>query len=166
MTDTLSEFDRHYMRILGDVIRRHRKRKGWTRKELRCALLALPRGAVDISLQTLATYELGTRQCSAVRLSQLAAALGTRAGVITGETDERVFAADDRFIVDLVRLAASPLDYLVRPARWAQLQLDTVKLSDPYPVHELTVSALEQLANLCALDLRDMVGALSEYRVH
>src|SRR3981081_3049844 len=51
-----------YQRILGDELRKLRRQRGWTRKELNQHLQS------EISLQTLATYELGTRQCSVVRL--------------------------------------------------------------------------------------------------
>lgn len=54
-----------YQRILGEELRKLRTERGWTRKELGEKLQS------GISLQTLATYELGTRQCSVVRLAEL-----------------------------------------------------------------------------------------------
>ena len=55
------------------AIRSLRKQRGWTRKELNRRLQS------DISLQTLATYELGTRQCSVTRLVEICVALGVPA---------------------------------------------------------------------------------------
>ncbi|HEU5110532.1 MAG TPA: helix-turn-helix transcriptional regulator, partial [Micromonosporaceae bacterium] len=58
-----------YQRVLGDELRLLRKRRGWTRKDLNDRLRR------DISLQTLATYELGTRQISVIRLVEICHAL-------------------------------------------------------------------------------------------
>ena len=56
-------------RVLGDEIRQARKACGWTRKQLQAYL------PTRISVQTLATYELGTRQCSVARLVELCDAM-------------------------------------------------------------------------------------------
>ncbi|EWM13370.1 hypothetical protein KUTG_03674 [Kutzneria sp. 744] len=58
-----------YQRVLGDELRKLRKQRGWTRKVLQGKL------QTEVSLQTLATYELGTRQCSVVRLAEICLAL-------------------------------------------------------------------------------------------
>src|SRR5882672_6371061 len=58
-----------YQRVLGDEIRRLRKQRSWTRKDLNERLQS------EISLQTLATYELGTRQVSVIRFVEICLAL-------------------------------------------------------------------------------------------
>lgn len=166
MADTLNGFDREYMRVLGDVIRGHRRKKGWTRKDLQQRLGTMPHGGVDISLQTLATYELGTRHCSVVRLAQIAAALGIRAAQIIAETDARVSAdstiSDSTTImIDLRRLADSPDETLAPAAAWANARLGA---SPHERRRRLSAAAVEQLANLCGLDLLTMFEALTDYR--
>ena len=67
-----------YQRVLGDELRRLRKQRGWTRKDLNDRLQS------DISLQTLATYELGTRQCSVVRTGRAVPRAGRAAARTAG----------------------------------------------------------------------------------
>ena len=74
-----------YQRVLGDEIRSLRKQRGWTRKELNKRL------QTEISLQTLATYELGTRQCSVVRLVEICHALDVPAHEVLARVHERFF---------------------------------------------------------------------------
>src|SRR5256714_9428176 len=72
-----------YQRVLGEELRKLRRRRGWTRKELNQHLQS------DISLQTLATYELGTRQCSVVRLVELCMAMDERPQDLPGRVHGR-----------------------------------------------------------------------------
>src|SRR5947208_15792184 len=74
-----------YQQVLGDEIRRLRKQRGWTRKDLNGRLQS------DISLQTLATYELGTRQCSVVRFVEICLALDERPHELLARVHERLF---------------------------------------------------------------------------
>ncbi|MGH3950246.1 MAG: helix-turn-helix domain-containing protein, partial [Pseudonocardiaceae bacterium] len=76
-----------YQRVLGDELRKARKRRGWTRKELNNNLQS------DISLQTLATYELGTRQCSVVRLAEICTAMGEQPQEVLARVHTRVFGS-------------------------------------------------------------------------
>ena len=78
-----------YQRVLGDELRRVRKQRGWTRKDLQHRL------DNDISLQTLATYELGTRQCSVVRLAELCLAMDVLPHDVLARVHDRVFS-DER----------------------------------------------------------------------
>jgi hypothetical protein len=56
-----------YPHILGDEIRRHRMARGWILNRLR---QELSRVGSDLSLETLATYELGTRSMIVIRLAR------------------------------------------------------------------------------------------------
>ncbi len=75
-----------YQRVLGDELRRLRKQRGWTRRDLNRRLQS------DISLQTLATYELGTRQCSVVRLVEICLALDEVPHELLARVHQRVFS--------------------------------------------------------------------------
>ena len=75
-----------YQRVLGDELRRLRKQRGWTRRDLNRRLQS------DISLQTLATYELGTRQCSVVRLVEICLALDEVPHELIARVHQRVFS--------------------------------------------------------------------------
>jgi len=90
-----------YQRVLGDELRRVRKQRGWTRKELQQRLQS------DISLQTLATYELGTRHCSVVRLVELCLAMDVLPQDLLARVHDRVFPGDrpGQIRVDLTRVA-------------------------------------------------------------
>jgi transcriptional regulator with XRE-family HTH domain len=167
MVDTESPFESAYARTLGDVIRRHRKMKGWTRKDLQRELRELPSGrGIDISLQTLATYELGTRTLAVIRLAQIAAALGIAPETITTEVNAAMFPGhldNQKIAVDLVKLSVSARSEIRPAAKWAALQLavNPVKW-----IAELTTDALDQLANVCILDTPELVDVLKEFQAH
>jgi hypothetical protein len=130
-------------------------------------LRELPDGqGADISLQALATYELGTRTLSVIRLAQIAAALRTDAEVITAEVNAVMFPRhlDKQTVtVDLVKLSVSTR-HDIRPAvRWAALQL----ADNPAKwIADLTADALDQLANVCILDGPELIDALKEFLAH
>jgi len=167
MVDTESPFESAYARTLGDVIRRHRKMKGWTRKDLRRELQELPKGrGIDISLQTLATYELGTRTLAVIRLAQIAAALRVSTETIIAEANAAMFPEytdKQKIAVDLVRLSVSTRPDIRPAAKWAALQLavNPVKW-----IAELTTDALNQLANVCILDTPELVEVLKEFQAN
>jgi transcriptional regulator with XRE-family HTH domain len=167
MIDTESQFESSYARTLGDIIRRHRKAKRWTRKRLWKELRELPdaRG-VEVSLQTLATYELGTRTLSVIRLAQIAAALRVDAEVITAEVNAAMFPGhlDKQTIaVDLVKLSESTRPDIAPAAKWAALQLTD---KPEKWIADLTTDALDQLANVCILDVPELVDVLKEFQAH
>src|SRR5882724_4820890 len=90
-----------YQRVLGEEIRRIRKRRGLTRKQLNTRL------HTAISLQTLATYELGTRQCSVIRLVDICLALGELPHELLARVHERVFteSASGKIRLDMRKVA-------------------------------------------------------------
>lgn len=143
-----------YQRTLGDELRRARKRRGWTRKDLQENL------RTEISLQTLATYELGTRQCSVVRFVELCIALGEQPDELLARAHRRVYAGAEqgRVRVNLRSLADDEQPELNPFRRWASNRLH----ESPGSRSELflDVSALEQLAELCGLSTVDLIDRL------
>jgi transcriptional regulator with XRE-family HTH domain len=144
-----------YQRVLGDEIRRLRKQRGWTRKDLNDRLQS------EISLQTLATYELGTRQCSVVRLVEICIALDELPHELMARVHERVFvgAPSGRVRVDLRKVVQDSQPELMSLRRWA-----VGRLHDPdgarNPEVQLDIGALERMAELCGLDVVDLIARL------
>jgi transcriptional regulator with XRE-family HTH domain len=154
-----------YARTLGEVLRDRRHARGWTRKELRAQLRrqrAHLADTTDISLQTLATYELGTRHMTVDRLDEIARALGTRAHLILAEVDRRIDPADydGKLVVDLAALATSTRCDIMPATRWATSQIAAL---GPTRV-ELTPDALEALANLCGIELLALLDVLRDFQ--
>ncbi|WP_432856975.1 helix-turn-helix transcriptional regulator [Amycolatopsis sp. CA-161197] len=152
----------HYQRILGDELRKLRRRRGWTRKELNTRLQS------EISLQTLATYELGTRQCSVVRLVELCVAMDELPQDLLAKVHRRVFVEEPgRVRVDLRRVVAEASPELLPLRRWAEDRLRrgdpgagaTTLSSSPAEV-SLDLPALERMAELCDLPVVDLISHL------
>lgn len=144
-----------YQRVLGDELRRVRKQRGWTRKELQHRL------GNDISLQTLATYELGTRQCSVVRLAELCQAMDVLPHDVLARVHDRVFS-DDRpghLRVNLASVVNDTQPELGPLRRWAADRLHQSPVGQAMEVH-LDLAALEQMAELCGLDTVDLISRL------
>ncbi|MFD1151896.1 helix-turn-helix domain-containing protein [Saccharothrix hoggarensis] len=146
-----------YQRVLGDELRSLRKQRGWTRKELNRRLQS------EISLQTLATYELGTRQCSVVRLVEICVALGVPAHQVLARVHERVFgdAPTGHLSVDLAAVVADGRPQLQPLRRWAQGRLAHLVPGQAAEVH-LDLPALEYMAQLCQLSTVDLIRTLRE----
>ncbi|QUF07279.1 helix-turn-helix transcriptional regulator [Actinosynnema pretiosum subsp. pretiosum] len=158
MEDLTVEIDTaEYQRVLGDELRSLRKQRGWTRKELNQRLQS------DISLQTLATYELGTRQCSVVRLVEICVALGVPAHRVLAKVHERVFgdSPSGHLPVNLAAVAADGRPHLAPLRRWAQGRLAQVGPEQPPEVH-LDLPALDYMAQLCQLSTVDLIRTLRE----
>ncbi|GAA3574813.1 helix-turn-helix domain-containing protein [Amycolatopsis ultiminotia] len=171
----------HYQRVLGDELRKLRRGRGWTRKELNQHLQS------EISLQTLATYELGTRQCSVVRLVELCVAMDELPQDLLAKVHRRVFVEEPgRVRVDLRRVVAEAGPELTPLRRWADGRLrqngvpvpavslptgpagrpdpttpaaGTVSGTGSYEV-SLDLAALERMAELCGLPTADLIGHL------
>lgn len=144
-----------YQRVLGEELRRLRKQRGWTRKELNRRLQS------DLSLQTLATYELGTRQCTVVRFVELCLALGEQPHEVMARVHDRVFAGTPvgRVHVDLRRVVRDARPELLPLRRWAAGRIAEHQGPEPPQVH-LDISALERLAELCGIDTIDLIAKL------
>lgn len=148
----------HYQRILGDELRKLRRGRGWTRKELNRHLQS------EISLQTLATYELGTRQCSVVRLVELCVAMDELPQDLLAKVHRRVFVEEPgRVRVDLHRVIAEAAPELLPLRRWAEDRLR--QAADPGPDSSsaevsLDLAALERMAELCDLPTVELITHL------
>jgi transcriptional regulator with XRE-family HTH domain len=146
-----------YQRVLGDELRSLRKQRGWTRKELNSRLQS------DISLQTLATYELGTRQCSVVRLVEICAALDVPAHVLLQRVHERLFggASAGHLAINLVAVVKDERPQLAPLRRWAHGRLQQLPHDSSPDVH-LDLPALEYMAQLCQLSTIGLIQTLRE----
>ena len=144
-----------YQRVLGDELRRLRKQRGWTRRDLNRRLQS------DISLQTLATYELGTRQCSVVRLVEICLALGEVPHELMARVHQRVFADSPvgRIRIDLRKVVRDTQTELLPFRRWAKGKLSEVNGTHPAEV-SLDITALERMAELCGLETVELIGRL------
>lgn len=142
--------DARFLRVLGDELRRARKRRGWRRQDL------LARLRSDISLQAVATYELGTRACSVVRLLELTDVLETSMPELLGRVLDRI---TDRqmaaVVVDLVAVARCERPNLQPLRRWAQARLDHAEIHEPMLV-PLDPSGVAWLAKLCDMDAPEL----------
>lgn len=144
-----------YQRVLGEELRRLRKERGLTRRDLGHRLQS------DLSLQTLATYELGTRQCSVVRLVELCAALEITPDQLLARVAQRYFGAStlDGVRVDLRKIARTRRRDLEPFRRWAQGRLQENGNGHRSEVN-LDPAALDQLAELCGLATPDLVARI------
>ncbi|MET9227427.1 helix-turn-helix transcriptional regulator [Lentzea sp. NPDC003310] len=144
-----------YQRVLGDEIRSLRKQRGWTRKELNKRL------QTEISLQTLATYELGTRQCSVVRLVEICHALDVPAHEVLARVHERFFGDTPagHLTLSLAAIAATDNPRILPLKRWAAGRLHALPPGASPEVH-LDLAALENMAQLCQLQPVELIRIL------
>lgn len=145
-----------YQRILGEELRGLRERRGLTRRDLRHRLQS------DLSLQTIATYELGTRQCSVVRLVELCLALDETPDRLLERVAERYFAGaatPGRIRVDLRKVVQADHHDLVPFQRWAAGKLAEGDGARPGEVN-LDIGALERLAELCGLETAELIARI------
>ncbi len=150
----------HYQRVLGNELRMLRKSRGWTRKQLNARLQS------TISLQTLATYEHGTRQCSVVRFAEICLALGEKPHDVLARVDRRLFtSAAEEIRIDLAKIAESAEPTLAPLRRWAA---DRLRESDPASGSEitLTTAAVERMAELCGTTSVELLNHLRELTGH
>ncbi|WAL66885.1 helix-turn-helix domain-containing protein [Amycolatopsis cynarae] len=141
-----------YQRVLGEELRKLRRRRGWTRKELNQHLQS------DISLQTLATYELGTRQCSVVRLVELCLAMDELPQDLLARVHRRVFSDEPgRVRLDLAEVVADSRPELLPLRRWAE-----DRLRQPGTPREVQLDrpAIERMAELCGLPAPELLARL------
>src|SRR5690349_16278417 len=145
-----------YQRVLGDEIRKLRKHRGWTRKDLNDRLQS------DISLQTLATYELGTRQCSVVRLVEICLALDELPQDLLARVHERVFTDTPvgRIRIDLRKVVRDRQPELLPLRRWAKGKLAESNGGQHPAEVSLDISALERMAELCGLETVELIARL------
>ncbi|GAA4532512.1 helix-turn-helix transcriptional regulator [Amycolatopsis samaneae] len=149
-----------YQRILGDELRKLRRRRGWTRKELNQHLQS------EISLQTLATYELGTRQCSVVRLVELCVAMDELPQDLLAKVHRRVFTEEPgRVRIDLREVVSNARPELLPLRRWAEGRLRQAGENGSAEV-ALDLPALETMAELCQMPTVDLIAELRNLAPH
>jgi len=146
-----------YQRVLGDELRRLRKQRGWTRRDLNRRLQS------DISLQTLATYELGTRQCSVVRLVEICIAMDEVPHDLLARVHQRVFSDSPvgRIRIDLRKIVRDEQEELQPLRRWAKGRLADTN-GHHGPDVSLDISALERMAELCGLETVELIARLRQ----
>lgn len=137
-----------YQKLLGEELRTVRRERGLTRAQLR------DRMTVDLSLQTLATYELGTRQCSVVRLVELCHGLDIRAEDMLARVARRLPAAE-ALVVSLVRIIQSPHPELAPLQRWAKASVTSAT-----DVVRFEPDMVDRMAELCGLPSAELVRTL------
>ncbi|MET8999205.1 helix-turn-helix transcriptional regulator [Amycolatopsis sp. NPDC004169] len=148
-----------YQRMLGDELRRLREERGLTRRDLNLRLRS------ELSLQTLATYELGTRQCSVVRLVELCLALGEAPDALLARVGQRYFGTfgageSDGVRVDLHSVVRTQHQDLAPFRRWAEGKLaETGANGTAHEIH-LDPAALEQLAELCETTTANLLSRI------
>lgn len=141
-----------FQRTLGDELRTLRKGHGWTRKDLHGRLLC------DPSLQTLATYELGTRHMSVWRLFELCIAMDDLPEDVLARVRRRILGDPaDTLRARLADLAAADDPALAPIADWAAHALRT---ADSDADIRLGGAAVELMAELCALTPDGLVARL------
>lgn len=147
--------DEAYRQALGAELRNLRKSRGWTRKTLNARL------GNQTSLQTLATYEHGTRHCSVARFSELCRAMNEEPHVVLARAEGRLRPVESGALdVDLAAAAKTTDPRLAPLARWAAGRLDaggngTVSLS---------AAAVELLAELCGTSPRALTRQITKYQ--
>ncbi|HEV7651312.1 MAG TPA: helix-turn-helix transcriptional regulator [Actinophytocola sp.] len=97
------------VKVLGYELRRRRKESGMTRASLRARLRETT--GQDISIQTLATYELGTRSVTLERLIGLCIAQGFRLSDLVSTVEDDVLDGDTHTLtVDLRTIVTTTAD--------------------------------------------------------
>lgn len=158
MTGAVQQRSQIFSRVLGDELRTLRKRHGWTRRDL------LKRLHLDISIQTIATYELGTRQCTVTRLRELSEALEEPMEQLVVRVMQRIGEREiSVLIIDLQSAAKTTVAGLGPLSAWAKIRLATLPDGHP-PAAQLDRAALELLAELCGIDTTDLVRRLRDRR--
>ncbi|MCU1680244.1 MAG: hypothetical protein JWQ81_983 [Amycolatopsis sp.] len=156
-SDQLGDF----ARLLGDELRTVRKNRCWTRKQLRAQM----NPDDELSLKTLATYELGTRRMTVERLLEVCAALDEPPDELLRRAKERAFVdpGHGHIDVNLEALARTENPQLAQFRRWAAVRASQGPQGSQ-AIERLDSRALVALANLASISLQQLVGALRELR--
>ncbi len=149
-----------FQKILGEELRALRRRRGWTRKQLRRRLPSA------IGVQTIATYEQGIRKLSVLGLVELCDAMNEPPQDLLARVHQRATPASNAIFSDGIHLELSTLAALDDPQlvplrRWAEQRMHQ---SDANTDVHLDLVALRRMAELCHLPLVDLVGQLWDLR--
>lgn len=128
-------------KVLGIELRANRRARGWTRKVL------LGHLGRDVSLQTIATWELGTRKISVQSLFDTCVAMEIRPSEMLAAVEDRCEYAREELTVDLRDLAVHGPPELAPARRWAN-----AKLRPDLPTKVVLIpEAVQLLAELCGI---------------
>jgi transcriptional regulator with XRE-family HTH domain len=139
-----------FLRVLGDELRKARRRRGWRRRDLRDQL------TMEISMQALATYELGTRAITVVRLFELAEVLEISLPDLLQRTLSRIEDIRSGAILDLVVIARGKRPELAPLRHWAQARLAHARMRESTVV-KLDRIGIEWLAELCGVAPAELI---------
>ena len=149
-------FDLAYRRCLGNELRLLRRSRGYTRRQLVDRLGSL------IVAQTLATYELGTRHCSVIRLAQVCGVLGEDAPTVLARVVRRMASAVPWTVtLDLRAVSADRSPALRGLRRWAE---SLVREGGP-AYRELPEEALQPLSVLTGRSVEDLRTKLDTFAI-
>jgi transcriptional regulator with XRE-family HTH domain len=148
-----------FMKALGDELRAGRKRRGWTRRQL------LNRAPFDVSLQTVATWELGTRHISAERLYQLCDLLGEPAEDLLARVRQRIQrripgTPAPELLLDIAAATRTTRARLAPIRAWARCRQHHQPTASA--VVALDNATLNSLAQLCELTTADLTVRLTQ----
>jgi transposase/transcriptional regulator with XRE-family HTH domain len=146
-----------YSLTLGDELRAARLRRGWTRQQLQSRVCG------ELSLQSLAAYELGARRLSVVRLIELCTALSVLPSQVVARACERALEPEQRdgLSIDLDHIVRSTGPELSALRAWARTEIKRSSRSRNRIVH-IGRPALDQLATACGSDAATLLGALQD----
>jgi transcriptional regulator with XRE-family HTH domain len=148
-----------FQEALGDQLRQARSNLRLTRQDV------LQRLGLGLSAQTLASYELGNRRISVIRLIELADVLGVSALELLARGLRRVSRVEPPVSVLRVDLAAVVRDRTPELAplrRWALSRLQSLP-DRADTVVRLEPGAVRYLAEICAVDPGDLACLLDVY---
>lgn len=148
--------DRVITRTLGEELRRARENTGLSQADLAARMPSDPHA------KTLASYEQGARQCTVVRLCEIARALGVSPmdllarALVHADVDLQTVGMQ----VDLQALTNDPRPELRPLRRWARARLaihPTVKLA------RLDGHVIQEMAVIFGTTLTDLVSTLAKF---
>lgn len=141
---------------LGDELRRTRKQRGWSRKQL------LDHMESQISIQTVATYESGRRQCSVARLVEICRAMDVYAHDLLARVHQRAeMDMSKSLVLDLNQIVGDRQPELAPLRRWAHQRLVHADGATT-PAVPLDRTALKLMAELCGMTTLDLIRRLRQ----
>lgn len=145
-------------KYLGDELRSARKAREWNRKELRDQLIL---GGGDLCVQTLASYELGTRNIQVRRLVQIALTVNAAPQELFHRAFDRTFGDSGRANVEvqLSALAHTHHPHLSRLRQWADARHRQTGY-DPAARIRLDTLAVQTMAAFSEVDPTELIAAL------
>src|SRR5690242_14663835 len=117
MAQTIDIHGRKFLRALGHELREARQQRGWSRREL------LRRLGHSISLQTLASWEQGTRRCTALLVWHLCEVLDVPVDELYVRVRKRLNVAGRGLMIDLRSAATTDFTGLGPLQAWSRIQL-------------------------------------------